>query len=167
LRAPHGKYALHAASNAQWFFSDRMPAEAQSTPHFAPDVPYENLIHRAGEGGPSPYASGDFFGHRSVYGGAMTLWWDAMMGRTDDPYILLWDLDATDCLGGCGPGVRHKLIYNPHAEERTVRIELAGGRTYRIEDVGAHTPLFDAASGSAAVRVPAGEGFVLKLEMRT
>ncbi len=163
LAGPVGKYALHAASNAQWFLADHMPEESQSTPHFAPDVPYENLIHR-GEG-PSPYASGDFFGHRSVYGGAMTIWWDAMMRRTEDPFILIWDLDATDFLGGDEvAGTRHLLLYNPYGEERTVRTALPYGGPYRVEDLGAGTRLFDRAEGSADVRVPARTGLVLRME---
>ncbi|WP_276355115.1 hypothetical protein [Cohnella caldifontis] len=162
LAGPVGKYALHAASNAQWFIADLMPAESQSTPHFTPDVPYENLIHQAE--GPSPYASGDFFGHRSVYGGAMTIWWDAMMDRSEDPYILQWDLDVTDFLGVEGPGTRHRLIYNPHGEERTVQVALPDGAPCRGEDLGSKTRLFERAEGSAEVRVPPKTGIVLKME---
>lgn len=165
LASPIGKYALHAASNAQWFLADYMPAESQSTPHFEPDVPYENLVHR--QEGPSPYASGDFFGHRSVYGGALTLWWDAMLSRTEDPYLLLWDLDATDFLGAEGPGTKHWLIYNPYEKERTVRLPLPSGAIYRGEDLGSRRRLFDGAEGFAEIRVPSRTGRVLKLEMRT
>lgn len=165
LAGPVGKYALHAASNAQWFFADYMPAESQSTPHFAPDVPYENLAHRAE--GPTPYASGDFFGHRSVYGGAITLWWSVMINRTEDPYILQWDLDVTDIMAlEEESGTKHWLIYNPYEEERTVRLALPNGGAYQVDDLAARARLFDLAEGSAAVRIPARTGMVLKLEMR-
>jgi hypothetical protein len=163
LASPVGKYALHAASNAKWFLADRMPEHAQSTPHFTPDVPYENLTHRREEA--FPFASGDFHGHRSVYGGAMTLWWDAIMSGTDDPYILLWDLDLTDLLGGRDPFVRHKLLYNPYAEERTVRLKLAD-RPYRGEELCTGAVFAADGGGIATVAVPARSAAVLKLIMK-
>lgn len=158
-----GKYALHAASNARWFMADCMPEASQSTPHHDPDVPYENLIHRAEES--SPYASGDFHGHRSVYGGALMMWWDAMVRQTDDPYVLVWDLDVTDFLGNPAGSqeVRHWLLYNPHGEEREVSVELPDERAYRGEDRNRQLTWFSNVRGVVRLPLPARTALVLKL----
>lgn len=158
-----GKYALHAASNARWFLADCMPEASQSTPHLAPDVPYENLIHRSE--GISPYASGDFHGHRSVYGGALLMWWDAMIRQTDDPYVPAWDLDATDFLDSREGGTEHRhwLLYNPHAVERVITLALPDARAYRGQDRIRERVLFVNARNSARLTIPARTAVVLRL----
>ena len=187
LAAAVGKYALNAASNAGWFIPDRMPEESQSTPQFTPDVPYENLVDAFG--GKSPYASGDFHGHRSVYGGAVSLWWDAVLRQTDDPYMLQWDLDRTDFLGRSESGASYTLVYNPYPQPRETVIEpradghgsgdgagdagsglaedrAAGcGRTFEAVDLVTNMTVFTGGTGRMSVTVPAKQAVVLKVSV--
>jgi hypothetical protein len=112
------KYTLHVAANMRLFFSDYMSEEAQSRPDLPPEVPYETLhIHKNDQ---QPFAFGDFHTHKSVYGGAFTLWWDRMVQLTDQPYILQLNLTLT--------GVQNSppmyLYYNPFHEQKTVTLHL-------------------------------------------
>lgn len=154
-----GKYALHAAANASLFFSEHMPGEAQSRPDLTPDVPYETL-HREMKG-QSPYAAGDFFGHKSIYGGAYALWWGAVVSATDDPFILQLDVGKTDFFEKqVNPTY---LYYNPWEEAREIAVDLGEG-CYDVLDLTADREiLYSNATGRVTVRVPAKEAVVIEL----
>ena len=67
-----GRYALNVAANARLFFSPYMQG-CESRPDLTTAVAYERLLETHGPC--SPFATGDFQGHKSVYGGAYALWW--------------------------------------------------------------------------------------------
>jgi hypothetical protein len=109
-------YALHTAANARLFYSGNLGGN-ESRPDLGPDVPYERLYRD--HDGKSPYGAGDFAGHKSVYGGAYSLWWGALLHRTEVPHVLRLDVGATDFLRPVGePGW---LYYNPWEEPKAVR----------------------------------------------
>ncbi len=153
-----GRYALNVAANARLFFSPAVDG-AESRPDLAAAVPYERLLHE--HGGRSPYACGDFQGHKSVYGGAYTLWWGALVQPSGDPYLLRLDLAATDFLDGDAPAAY--LYYNPHGEPRRVAeplppsgalVDLVSGRTPTAGEAGAAS--MDLPAGGACVLAAAG-----------
>jgi hypothetical protein len=116
-------YALHTAANARLFYSEYTRGN-ESRADLSTDVPYERLYRE--RGGRSPYA-----GHKSVYGGACSLWWGALVHRTEVPHVLRLDLGKTDFLRPIGePGW---LYYNPWDAPKTVNdpsgepIEVAAG----------------------------------------
>jgi hypothetical protein len=59
-------------------------------------IPCEQLSRE--EKGQSPYATGDFVGHRSIYCGAYVMWLDKMISPQGDPWLLRWNLTATNFL---------------------------------------------------------------------
>jgi hypothetical protein len=115
-----GKYALHAAANARLFYSGNTPHE--SRPDLSPWVAYERLYQDYG--GQSPYAAGDFAGHKSIYGGGYVLWWGALIRPTSDAHILRLDLTRSDFLDRRAPPTF--LLYNPYPEQRRVTIQPGG-----------------------------------------
>jgi len=118
------RYALNAAANLRWFYPEYLPAENQSRPDLPSMVPYERLSREAK--GHTPYAEGDYAGHRSVYGGAYAMWLDKMMEPQDDPWLLRWDLNKTNFLDRDLPPAF--LYYNPWPAKKHVTIEIAAGR---------------------------------------
>jgi hypothetical protein len=87
-------------------------------------VPYERLSLE--EKGHSPYATGDFAGHRSLYGGAYVLWLDKMIQPQGDPWVLRWDLNQTNFLDrDLAPAF---LYYNPGPGDKRITIEAPKGR---------------------------------------
>jgi hypothetical protein len=116
------RYALNAAANLRWFYPEFLPNDSQSRPDLPPMVPYERLNREAK--GHSPYAEGDFAGHRSVYGGAYVMWLAKMIAPQGDPWLLRWDLTKTNFLE---PDLAPTfLYYNPGPEERRIHIEAVG-----------------------------------------
>src|ERR1019366_3345489 len=124
------RYALNAAANLRWFYPEYLPRENQSRPELAPMIPYERLSRE--EKGHSPYATGDFAGHRSIYGGAYVLWLDKMIQPQGDPWLLRWDLTKTNFLDRDLPPAF--LYYNPWPEEKRVTVETAEGQS-RVHDL--------------------------------
>ncbi len=135
-------YVLNVASNARWFFGGHLGAGAESRPDLSDAVPYETL-HRCHQG-IVPYASGDFFGHKSVYGGAVIAWLSRLLRPTSDPYVLAMDVGASDFLA---PAASTRLIYNPWPEARRVGWEALGDRV-ECYDLIAHT-MMETGDGSA------------------
>ena len=117
-----GRYALNVAANLRWFYPEYLPRENQSRPDLAASIPYERLSREAH--GRSPYAEGDFAGHRSVYGGAYVMWLDKMVQAQGDPWVLRWDLTLTNFLERDLPSTY--LYYNPGPGTKKVSIEAAG-----------------------------------------
>jgi hypothetical protein len=145
-----GKYALHVAANARLFFGDYLDADFQSRPDLPTDVPYETL--HCDKNGKSPYAFGDFHTHKSVYGGAYTLWWDAMVEKTSEPNILQLNISRTDFFRPECPPLY--MYYNPYPEDKIAKVNLKGN----LFNVGAQAfmdsnELTIEAKGVAFVRV--------------
>lgn len=112
------RYALNAAANLRWFYPEYLPRDSQSRPDLTPSIPYERLSREAK--GHSPYAEGDFAGHRSVYGGAYVMWLDKMVQQQGDPWLLRWDLTRTNFLDRNLPPTF--LYYNPSSEKKSITV---------------------------------------------
>lgn len=115
------RYALNVAANLRWFYPQYLPRENQSRPDLNPSVPYERLSREAH--GKSPYAEGDFAGHRSVYGGAYAMWLDKMIQPQGDPWLLRWDLTRTNFLDRAIPPTF--LYYNPYSTAKKIAVSAA------------------------------------------
>lgn len=113
------RYALNTAANLRWFYPEYLPPQNQSRPDLPPMVPYERLSREAK--GHSPFAEGDYAGHRSVYGGAYVMWLDRMIQPQSDPWLLRWDLVRTNFLDRDLPPAF--LYYNPWPNKKIVVIE--------------------------------------------
>jgi hypothetical protein len=124
------RYALNAASNLRWFYPEYLPHEDQSRPDLPSMIPYERLSRE--EKGHSPYATGDFAGHRSIYGGAYVMWLDKMVQPQGDPWLLRWDLARTNFLDHDLPPAF--LYYNPWPVEKRISLETAAGKG-RVSDL--------------------------------
>jgi hypothetical protein len=90
------------------------------------------------EKGHSPYATGDFAGHRSIYGGAYVMWLDKMIQPQGDPWLLRWDLGKTDFMEPDLPPAF--LYYNPWPEEKRVTVAMAN-KENRLYDLMRKKPL--------------------------
>ena len=86
-------------------------------------------------GGRSPYASGDYGSHRSIYGGAYALWWGELLRPTTDPRILQMSVAQTDFFER--KTFPTYLYYNPFPGARSVHVSPMpdGSRLY---DLGTH-----------------------------
>ena len=128
-----GRYLLNVSANMRLFYSDCIPAENQSRPDLTSAVPYERLTRAFN--GKSPYASGDYGSHRSIYGGAYALWWGELMKPTADPFILQMSIASTDFLER--KTYPSYLYYNPFDLARSVQVPIApqGSQLY---DLSAH-----------------------------
>jgi hypothetical protein len=124
------RYALNAAANLRWFYPEYLPRENQSRPDLPPSIPYERLSREAH--GKTPYAEGDFAGHRSVYGGAYAMWLDKMVKPQGNPWLLRWDLTRTNFLDRDVPPTF--LYYNPFSTARSIPVEATG----QVRDLGHH-----------------------------
>jgi hypothetical protein len=124
------RLALNVSANMRLFYPEYLPHENQSRPDLPPMFPYERLSRE--EKGHSPYATGDFAGHRSIYGGAYVTWLDKMIQPQGDPWLLRWDLGKTDFMEPELPPAF--LYYNPWPEEKRVTVVTANnqGRAYDL-----------------------------------
>jgi hypothetical protein len=131
LASEVARHALSVAANMRWFYPEYLPRENQSRPDLPPMFPYERLSRD--EKGRSPYATGDFAGHRSIYGGAYVMWLDKMIQPQADPWLLRWDLGKTDFMEPNLPPAF--LYYNPRPEEKRVRVVTPGeeGHVYDLQ----------------------------------
>lgn len=115
------RLALNVSANMRLFYPEYLPHENQSRPDLPQMFSYERLSKE--EKGHSPYATGDFAGHRSIYGGAYVMWLDKMIQPQDDPWLLRWDLGKTDFMEPDLPPAF--LYYNPWPEEKHVTLAIA------------------------------------------
>lgn len=146
-----GKYLLNTAANMRLFYSDCIPRENQSRPDLTSAIPYERLTMEVN--GKSPFASGDYGSHRSIYGGAYALWWGELVKPTEDKYILQMNLSRSDFLSA--KSFPTYLYYNPWADEKQVSLKL-GGAASDIYDLSRHRFAGKGKSGSAQLTIPAG-----------
>jgi hypothetical protein len=153
-----GRYLLNASANMRLFYSDCIAAENQSRPDLTSAVPYERLTRAFN--GKSPYASGDYGSHRSIYGGAYALWWGELVKPTNDPRILQMSVEQTDFLER--KAFPTYLYYNPFPVARSVYVPpMAEGS--RLYDLGAHAFLDRRRPGPLSLGIPAREARVVVL----
>ena len=151
------RYALNAAANLRWFYPQYLPRENQSRPELPPMIPYERLSRE--EKGHSPYATGDFAGHRSIYGGAYVMWLDKMIQSQGDPWLLRWDLAKTNFLDrDLAPAF---LYYNPGPGDKRVTVEIAPGPR-RVHDLS-HDRLLPSHGGKVELTLAPGEARVIEI----
>ena len=124
------RYALNVAANMRWFYPEYLPRENQSRPELPEMFPYERLSRD--EKGHRPYATGDFAGRRSIYGGAYVMWLDKMIQAQGDPWLLRWDLGKTNFMDSQLPPAF--LYYNPWPEEKRVTVVMAN-KENRLHDL--------------------------------
>jgi hypothetical protein len=151
-----GQYALNVAANLRWFYPEYLPADLQSRPELAPSVPYERLDRE--HDGKSPYAAGDYKSHRSVYGGAYSMWWAALVAPTEDTFISQLHASKSDFLAG--PKYPTYLYYNPWEHERTVSLQLDPGE-FDIYDLTQHHVIQRRVEGKQHITVSSGGSRVL------
>ena len=151
------RYALNAAANLRWFYPEYLPREDQSRPELPAMIPYERLSRE--EKGHSPYATGDFAGHRSIYGGAYVMWLDKMVQPQGDPWLLRWDLAKTDFLDLDLPPAF--LYYNPSPGETRVKVEMAKGQG-RVHD-RTHSRMLQAQGGWVELKLDPQEARVIEI----
>jgi hypothetical protein len=145
-----GKYILNTAANMRLFYSDCMPRENQSRPDLTSAVPYERLTRELN--GHSPYASGDYESHRSIYGGAYALWWGVLVKPTEDEYILELNVSKSDFLAA--ETFPSYLYYNPYKDPKTVTLKL-GESKVDIYDLVEQRFTNEKVAGSFPVEIPA------------
>lgn len=145
-----GRYLLNAAANMRLFYSDCIGPQHQSRPDLTSAVPYERLSRSLG--GKSPYASGDYGSHRSIYGGAYALWWGELMKPTAHPHILQMDVTLTDFL----EQRRYPtyLYYNPLGQAAAVALPAAAEES-QVYDLTAHAFLDTRGRGRSSLTIPA------------
>jgi hypothetical protein len=125
------RLALNVSANMRLFYPEYLPHQNQSRPDLPPMFPYERLSRE--EKGQSPYATGDFAAHRSIYGGASAMWLDKMIQpQGDDPWLLRWDLGKTDFMEPDLPPAF--LYYNPWPEEKRVTVVMPD-KQMRLHDL--------------------------------
>ncbi len=151
-----GRYLLNTAANMRLFYSDCIPRENQSRPELTSAIPYERLTKEVN--GRSPYASGDYGSHRSIYGGAYALWWGELVKATEGPYILQMNLSRTDFL--CAKAHPSYLYYNPWSESKQVTLSLEGG-SFDLYDLSAHAFIGERKSGRVSLTIPANSSRVI------
>jgi hypothetical protein len=152
------RYALNAAANLRWFYPQYLPRENQSRPELPAMIPYERLSRE--EKGHSPYATGDFAGHRSIYGGAYVMWLDKMIQPQGDPWLLRWDLAETNFLDRDLPPAF--LYYNPWPEEKRVTVDATAGKE-KVHDLTRKRPL-EVHSGRVELTLGAHEARVIEIQ---
>jgi len=130
------RLALNVSANMRLFYPEYLPHENQSRPDLPAMFPYERLSRE--EKGQSPYATGDFAAHRSIYGGAYVMWLDKMIQPQGDPWLLRWDLGKTDFMEPDLPPAF--LYYNPWPEEKRVTVVMANKES-RLHDLMLKRPL--------------------------
>jgi hypothetical protein len=151
-----GRYVLNTAANMRLFYSDCIPRENQSRPDLTSAVPYERLTKELN--GHSPYASGDYESHRSIYGGAYALWWGELVKPTVDEYILELNVSKSDFLAA--KTFRSYLYYNPYAAQKTVTLKL-GESKFDIYDLVEQRFTHEKAAGSFPVEIPGNGSRIL------
>ena len=152
------RYALNAAANLRWFYPEYLPHEDQSRPDLPSMIPYERLSRE--EKGHSPYATGDFAGHRSIYGGAYVMWLDKMIQPQGDPWLLRWDLAKTNFLDRDLPPAF--LYYNPWPQEKRITIDAAASKG-RVRDL-ARNRMLELREGKVELTLGPREARVIEMQ---
>lgn len=111
-----GKYVRCMLSNFQLFYARGSRPLYETKPELDASIPYERLEYE--RHGHIPAATGDFHGHRSIYGSGYLMWLEAMARPTSDPDIFALDLSLTDWLADQRYPVY--LLRNPFDKAREV-----------------------------------------------
>ena len=143
-----GRYVLNVAANMRLFYSDCLPRENQSRPDLTAAIPYERLTRSLG--GQSPYASGDYGSHRSIYGGAYALIWGELVRPAGDDYLLRMDISRTDFL--CDGAHPTFLYVNPYDAPKAVSVHAEAASD--LYDLQSHRFLAEHRIGTVEIVLP-------------
>jgi hypothetical protein len=160
-----GKWMLNAANAARLFYPEEVPVSNQSAPEFKSlarnVIAYEALTTKDGairaerDEWQSTREDGSAYvfpkvSQLSLYNSAHVGIFGAIISRTDDDKILQLDCIKTDYFHG--PAYPTYLYYNPHGEEKTVRLDV--GRTpVNIYDCVSRSFVQRGAVGSTRIRI--------------
>lgn len=150
-----GKYLLNTAANMRLFYSDCIPRENQSRPELTSAVPYERLTKEVE--GKSPFASGDYGSHRSIYGGAYALTWGELVKPTEVDHILQMNISRSDFL--CSKTFPSFLYYNPWTEPKQVTINLS--ESSDLYDLSQHKFIAERQTSTTPLTVPANSARIV------
>ncbi|HUU91363.1 MAG TPA: hypothetical protein VM238_09155 [Phycisphaerae bacterium] len=164
-----GKYVLNAATAARLFYPDALPADHQSSTFWKGDpkhvIAYEGL--RKTWKGVSPYAGGDPTTHNwgprtdlGLYGSSHVGFFGSIISQTNDEAILRLDCLATDFFRAAAYPTY--LYYNPHADARTVTIDV-GPEPRDLYDAATNRFLARGARGTVGFKVSADSAVLLVL----
>ncbi|MGC2163923.1 MAG: hypothetical protein WA634_18625 [Silvibacterium sp.] len=151
-----GKYLLNTSANMRLFYSDCIPEKNQSRPHLTSAIPYERLTKDLD--GQSPFASGDYGSHRSIYGGAYALIWGELVRPTEHKFILQMNISRSDFLAD--KTYPSYLYYNPWQETKQVGLELADG-SFDVYDLSSHKFVSSHQSGSVLLSISPGSARIV------
>lgn len=149
-------YLLNIAANMRLFYADHIPRENQSRPDLTSAVPYERLTRTVD--GHTPYASGDYDSHRSIYGGAYALTWGELVRPTEDSFILQMNLSRTDFL--CAKAYPTYLYYNPYDQPKQISLPLGSG-TYDLYDLKRGAFVKERQAGTTPLSIPSRDSRIL------
>lgn len=110
------KHVRCMLSNFQLFYAKGHAPLYETKPELDAFIPYERLSRELD--GHTPAATGDFFGHRSIYGSGYLMWLEAMARATTDENIFALDLSLTDWLAQERYPVF--LLRNPYDQDKEV-----------------------------------------------
>lgn len=150
------RYLLNTAANMRLFYSDCIPRENQSRPDLTSAVPYERLTKTMD--GHSPYASGDYDSHRSIYGGAYALTWGELVKPAGDDFILQMSLSRTDFL--CEKAYPTYLYYNPYEQSKQVTLRIGSGAC-NLYDLKRRIFFKEHQTGSVSLSIPPNDSLVV------
>lgn len=164
------KWLLNISNASRLFYWNALPQTQQDSYAWAsvydPDacIPYESM--KENWLGKSPFATGDAINggwaatNLSLYSGSSVGYLAAVVQPTNVPEILQIDLNKTDFYGD------HSLIsylyFNPAQESKQIDIALPPG-SFGVYDAITETTLFQAASGSIQLTIPASEVRLIRL----
>ena len=152
-----GQYLTAVAANSQMFFADGLPAELQDDHAYTAQTGLTDLVYEGVRnlGRTTPFATGDakVFApgvegtNFSFYSSGAIGLFSAIIGRTNVPEILMFDLLKTDFERDAAHPTY--LLYNPLEEAREVRMPLPDGDVHDVYDAVTGQYLARDVSGSA------------------
>ncbi len=152
-----GQYLTAVAANSEMFFADGLPAELQDDHAYTAQTGLTYLIYEGVRnlGKTTPYATGDAKGFApgvegtnfSFYSSGPIGLFSSIIGRTNVPEILMFDLLRTDFEHD--PAYPTYLLYNPLTEVREVRMPLPDGDAHDVYDAVSGQYLAKGVCGSA------------------
>lgn len=160
-----GKWLLNISNASRLMYANALPADLQEVDSYkwsavndpSACIPYESMKERWG--GKSPFVMGDATGGKwadtnlSLYSGSSVGYLAALIETTDVEGILQIDVNKTDFFGdSVFPAY---LLYNPHAESKTVNVKTGNEGIYDVYDVIEEKVIATGVSGSFATPVPA------------
>ncbi len=153
-----GQYLTAVAANSEMFFADGLPAELQDDSAYTTQTGLNYLVYEGVRnlGKTTPFATGDakVFApgvegtNFSFYSSGPIGLFSAIIGRTNVPEILMFDLLKTDFEHDAAYPTY--LLYNPLSETKEVCIPLPDGDAHDVYDAASGKYLARNISGSAA-----------------